>query len=175
MGTSMSASPATASDEAPAQCPVPTAIEIAKAIVRSAHPEDRYTIWERLGKGIDAARQEARESGNAMPWETPAEIGWISWSDFQDAVAAALTMVVEEVPERRRLVYVAKRAYDEITARGTRTTVGKPTKFGYRVCAREGCGVRFAAKSQRHIWHSATCRATAFNERKAMMEQAQTT
>jgi hypothetical protein len=152
-------------------CPIPTAIDIAKSIVRSARPEHRYSLWEALTKGIDAARQEARESGNAMPWETTEEIGWISWADFQGAVADAL-MGLEEVSERRRLVYVAKDAYDGLTARGSSTRPLKAGRYGIRVCARPGCGVRFTAKTPRHIWHNASCRASAHKEARRAAEAA---
>jgi hypothetical protein len=153
-------------------CPVPDATEIAKAIVRSARPEDRYGLWEALTRGIDAARQEARESGTAMPWETREEIDCISWTDFQDAVADAL-MGLEEVSERRRLVYTAKKAYEDITTRGT-TKPLKAGKYGVRVCARPGCGQRFTAKTPRHIWHSSTCRSLAHKARQ-VAEQAGST
>ena len=152
-------------------CPVPTAIEIAKAIVRSAHPDSRYRLWEALIKGIDEAKDSARVTGEALPWETPGEIAYIGWPDFQDAVADALNIVVEEVSERRRLVYVARDAYNDLTARGTARPL-RAGKYGVRVCARPGCGQRFTAKSSRHIWHSASCRASAHKAARRAAEAA---
>jgi hypothetical protein len=171
MGTIMTGPGATASDNVPAQCPVPLAIGMAKAIVGSARPSDRYSLWGALSGGIDAARQEARESGSAMPWETREEIGWIAWEDLQSAIADAL-MGLEEISERRRLVYVAKGAYEDLRAEGGGTTRPlRAGKYGIRVCARPGCGQRFAAKSSRHIWHSSTCRATAHKAARRAAER----
>jgi hypothetical protein len=174
MGTSVSVSQATASDNSPAQCPVPLAIDIAKAIVRSACPSDRYRLWEALSKGIDAARQEARESGTAMPWETREEIGWIAWEDLQSAIAGAL-MGLEEVSERRRLVYAAKGAYEGLIAEGSGTRPLKAGRYGIRVCARPGCGRKFAARNRTHSFCSGTCRAQAFKDRKAVTAEVPAT
>jgi hypothetical protein len=126
-------------------------------------------LWTALTRGLDAARQEARETGQAMPWETRDEIAWISWEDLETAMAAALNSVVEEVEERRRLVDVAQGAYEELIAQGAGTARPlKAGRLGIRQCVRPGCGKQFAPIRDTHIYCSSSCRARACKDRQAV-------
>jgi hypothetical protein len=150
-----------------------TAVEIAKAIVRSASPDARVALWEALTKGISEARDSMRVTGSAMPWEQDEEITVIAWADLQDVVCDCLNSVILDSGERRRLAQVAIRAAGEITAEAVGSTRPlKAGRYGIRVCARPGCGQRFTAKSPRHIWHSSTCRAAAHKAARRAAERA---
>jgi hypothetical protein len=175
MGTSVSVSQATASDNSPAQCPSAWAEEIAKAIVRSARREDRHPLWTALSARLTGAKQGAVESGDAWPWQSPSEAAYISWESLQDLLASALCECVPEIPERQRLARAAAKAHDELQAKGTGARALKAGRHGLRRCSR--CGTLFAARTQRHIWCSSTCRSLAHKERTAaeVMEQVPNT
>jgi hypothetical protein len=107
---------------------------MAKAVVRSAHREDRHPLWERLQAGLSGARQQAVESGDAWPWQAPNEAAHITWEALQDLLADAIRGVVGEIPERQRLVRAAAKSYDDLQAKGTGTKALRQTRYGIRHC-----------------------------------------
>jgi hypothetical protein len=151
----------------PARCPVSWAIEISKAVVRAADPQDWWPLWRILEAGLDSARERATQSGTAYPWESLDEVAEIAWSDLERTLHHAI-VTIPDIPVRRRMVEAAAKADAALHKRaGNGGRPIKATRYGIRVCARPGCGKRFAARSPRHIYCPApsNCRQLAYAAR----------
>ena len=150
----------------PAACPVEWADAIAKAVVKAADPARWWPLWRALEQGIDEAREAARTTGDAYPWEDPGEVSHIAWKDFQRTLETAIGGCIPGIPERVRLVEAASKVYEELTAKGSSGKAIRSTRYGVRVCARPGCGKRFGARSHRHAYCSGACRVGAYEARQ---------
>lgn len=165
---SMTDSPALTPDKGiPAACPVEWADAIAKGVVKAADPARWWPLWRALEAGIDEAREAARTTGDAYPWQDPEEVSHIAWSDFQRTLEGAIGGCIESIPERVRLVSAAGKVYEGlVAAKGNGGRPIKSTRYGIKVCARPGCGQRFAARSYRHAYCSERCRVRAYEARQ---------
>ena len=86
----------------PAQCPVDWAIEMAKAVVRAADPGDWHTLWRVLADEIDEAKDKARCTGTAYPWEEIESVQVIAWEDAQKMLEDAIPLIQEPSERRAR-------------------------------------------------------------------------
>jgi hypothetical protein len=158
--TDQPASTPLAPDNGPALIAVSTATDMFKAMVRAAAREDRWRLWTTFDAGLGMAKDKARESGDALPWEDADLVTMVQAKDVQQVMEDTLLACIEEPQERIRILQPAIPVYERSLASGNGKPI-KSTRYGIRVCARPGCNQRFAAKSPRHIWHSSTCRAAA--------------
>ena len=98
-------------------------------------------------------------------------MAFITWESFQSVLEHAIIATLptnSDIPQRQKLVRAAAAEYEKAMARASNG--GRPikaTRFGIRVCAWPPCGVRFAARSYRHTYHSGACRTAAYEARKA--------
>jgi hypothetical protein len=139
-------SPVTASDNA---CPVATALEISKAVVKAANPEVWWDLWGALEGGIREAQDASRRTGTAYPWDESEDVAFITWESFQSVLEHAIIATLpanSDIPQRQKLVQAAAAAYDRAMARGGHNGKAlRQTRFGIKACSR--CGTRFAARS----------------------------
>ena len=163
MPTTSAASAATFSDNGvPALCPVNWATAIAQAVVKAADPEAWHRLWRVLEDGIDDAKDKARCTGTAYPWEEIENVQAIAWEDVTRTLQDAIS-VIQDVSERKKLVHAAERAQDALVARGAGRHT-KTTRFGIKHCAR--CSRPFAAVSHVHAYCSTACRTGAYEARQ---------
>lgn len=155
----------------PAACPVTWADAMAKAVVRAAAQDERWSLWQRFSAEIEDAKDAARSTGIVLPWEDQEAVTEIEWSRFQRVLESVIS-TISPVPERQRLLRAAHRAYEELAARGAGARPIKSTRYGIKRCSRDGCPNRFAARSFRHIYCSERCRVGAYVARQRANGQA---